>query len=104
MPGRNEARVFSLLAIAVALIVCVWSLLLGFRGEAFMGRPLGGDFVQFYVAGKILNQFDAWRIYDLKLAVDLQHSTVPTMARLPTSPRSSGPSRCCRTPGPTWLG
>jgi len=80
MPGRNEACVFSLLAITVALIVCVWSLLLGFHGEAFLGRPLGGDFVQFYVSGKILNHYDAWRIYDLKLAVDLQHAVLPAMA------------------------
>ena len=80
MPGRKEAHAFSLMAIAVALIVCLWSLFLGFHGETFLGRPLGGDFVQFYVAGKILNQYDAWRIYDLKLAVDLQHAVLPAMA------------------------
>jgi len=80
MPGRKETHAFSLMAIAVAFIVCIWALFLGFHGETFLGRPLGGDFVQFYVAGKILNQYDAWRIYDLKLAVDLQHAVLPTMA------------------------
>jgi len=79
MPGRREARVFSLLAVVVGIGLCVWAVVLGFRGETFLGRPLGGDFVQFYVTGKILNNYQAWRIYDLKLAVDLQHATLPTM-------------------------
>ena len=71
----------SLLAIGIAVLVCGWSILRGFHGQTFLGRPLGGDFVQFYVAGKILNQYAAWRIYDLQLAVGLQHSTVATMAQ-----------------------
>lgn len=80
LPGRKEAETFSLMAIAVAVLVCALSLYLGFRGETLLGRPLGGDFVQFYVAGKILNHYDAWRIYDLKLAVDLQHAVLPAMS------------------------
>ena len=42
-----------------------------------MGRPLGGDFVQFYTAGKILNQFDPAQMYDLDLEVRLQHQAAP---------------------------
>ncbi len=80
LPGRNEARVMSLLALAAGLVACIFGLVKGFRGEAFMGRPLGGDFVQFYVIGKIANQFGLARIYDLDLAVRLQHSTLATMS------------------------
>jgi len=80
MPGRGEARAMSLMAIAAAVIVCGISVFRGFHGQAFMGRPLGGDFVEFYAIGTILNNFDASRIYDLKLAVDLQHSILPSMA------------------------
>jgi len=80
MPGRGEARAMSLMAVAVGVILCGISIFRGFHGQTFMGRPVGGDFVEFYVIGKILNNFDASRIYDLKLAVDLQHSTLPSMA------------------------
>lgn len=73
LPGGREARALSWMAIAVALIVCMLSVLRGFHGQTFMGRALGGDFVQFYVAGKILNQYEPARIYDLDLEVPLQH-------------------------------
>jgi hypothetical protein len=80
LPGRGEARAMSLMAVAVGVILCGLSIYRGFHGQTFMGRPAGGDFVEFYVIGKILNNFGASRIYDLKLAVDLQHSTLPSMA------------------------
>jgi hypothetical protein len=69
------------MAIVAALIVCALSIARGFRGETFMGRALGGDFVQFYVAGKILNEYDAGRLYDLDLEVDLQHKSAPGTAK-----------------------
>src|SRR5579862_7439875 len=80
MPGRNEARAMSAMAIAAGLILCGISIFRGFHGQTFMGRPVGGDFVEFYTIGKIFNDFDAARIYDLKLAVSLQHSVLPSMA------------------------
>jgi hypothetical protein len=70
----------SLMAVAAGVILCGISIFRGFHGQAFMGRPMGGDFIEFYVIGKILNNFDPSRIYDLKLAVDLQHSILPSMA------------------------
>jgi hypothetical protein len=79
MPGRREAHAMSLMAIAVGIILCGVSIFRGFHGQTFMGRPLGGDFVEFYVIGKILNSYEASRIYDLQLAVGLQHATLPTM-------------------------
>jgi hypothetical protein len=80
MPGRNEARAISVMTLAAAVIICGISLIRGLYGQTFMGRPMGGDFVEFYTVGKILNNFDASRIYDLKLEVDLQHSILPSMA------------------------
>lgn len=80
MPGTREARALSSMALTVALIICIISVVRGFQGQTFMGRPLGGDFAQFYAAGKILNQFDASRLYDLDLEVKLQHQAVPATA------------------------
>src|ERR1035438_1006665 len=77
LPGNREARALSWITIVAALIVCGLSIIRGFQGQTFMGRPLGGDFVQFYVAGKILNQYEPWRLYDLDLEVRLQHEAVP---------------------------
>ena len=70
----------SLMTLAAGVILCGFSIFRGVHGETFMGRPAGGDFVEFYVIGKILNNFEPSRIYDLKLAVDLQHSVLPSMA------------------------
>jgi Glycosyltransferase family 87 len=77
LPGSREARALSWMAIAVSLIICGLSIIRGFQGQTFLGRPLGGDFVQFYVAGKILNQYDPARLYDLDLEVRLQHQAAP---------------------------
>ena len=71
----------SLMAIAAAIILCGLSIFYGFRGEKFMGRPLGGDFVAFYVTGKILNEYQPARIYDISLEVALQHETLPGMSK-----------------------
>lgn len=73
LPGSREARALSWMAITVAFIVCALSVVRGFQGQTFMGRPLGGDFAQFYAVGKILNQYEPARMYDLDLEVRLQH-------------------------------
>jgi len=70
----------SLMALAAGIILCGISVFRGFHGQSFMGRPLGGDFVEFFTIGKILNNYEAFRIYDLQLAVGLQHATLATMA------------------------
>lgn len=78
-PGRREAHALAWMALAAGVILCGVSLKLGFEGRSFLGRPLGGDFVEFYTTGKILNQYAPERIYDLRLATSLQHAAVPTM-------------------------
>jgi hypothetical protein len=79
MPGRREAQAMAWVALVVGVILCGASLLLGFAGRTFLGRPLGGDFVEFYTVGQILNHYPAARIYDLPLATGLQHAALPTM-------------------------
>jgi hypothetical protein len=79
MPGRREAHAMAWTALTAGVILCAASVLLGFQGRTFMGRALGGDFVGFYAIGKILNTYPAARIYDLELAVRLQHAILPSM-------------------------
>jgi alpha-1,2-mannosyltransferase len=79
MPGRREAQAMAWMALIAGVILCAVSVLLGFQGRTFMGRALGGDFVEFYTIGKILNTHSAARIYDLELAVRMQHQTLPSM-------------------------
>jgi len=67
------------MALAVGVILCAVSVLLGFKSRTFMGRPLGGDFVEFYTIGQILNHYSPARIYDLRLATALQHAALPSM-------------------------
>ena len=79
LPGLKEARAISILALIAGAILCAASLYYGFRGDTFMGRPLGGDFVQFYSAGKILNTGPAAAVYDISTIVRTEHESLPTM-------------------------
>jgi Glycosyltransferase family 87 len=79
MPGRREAHAMAWVAVVVGVILCGVSVLLGFAGRTFLGRPLGGDFVEFYTVGQILNHYPPARIYDLPLATGLQHAALPSM-------------------------
>jgi alpha-1,2-mannosyltransferase len=67
------------LALGIGVILCAVAVLLGFEGRTFLGRPLGGDFVEFFTIGKILNNYAPARIYDLELATGLQHAALPSM-------------------------
>jgi hypothetical protein len=78
-------------ALVVATVLCGVSVVRGFQGQTFMGRALGGDFVAFYVTGKILNQHEPGRIYDLGLEVPLQHETVPDMPKTQMLPFAHAP-------------
>ncbi len=80
LPGQREARAFSTFALIGGLVACGLSLYYGFRGETFMGRPMGSDFVQFYAAGKLLNQHQPAVIYDIPAFSKLQHEIVPEMS------------------------
>jgi hypothetical protein len=79
LPGRREAHAMAWVAIAIGVALCVVSVVLGLWGHSFLGRPLGGDFVEFYTVGHILNHYTPARIYDLRLATALQHASLPAM-------------------------
>jgi hypothetical protein len=81
LPGAREARAFGVCGIAVALIACGLSLYFGFQGETFLGRPLGSDFVQFYAAGKILNQHQPAKLFDVPYLADMEHNSLPAMPK-----------------------
>jgi hypothetical protein len=80
LPGQREARAFSVFALIAGLIACALSLYYGFRGETFMGRPMGSDFVEFYAAGKVLNQNQPALIYDTPALTRLEHESLPEMS------------------------
>jgi hypothetical protein len=80
LPGQREARAFSMFALIAGLIACGLSLYYGFRGETFMGRPIGSDFVGFYSAGKLLNLHRPGLVYDVSGFNRLQHEMLPAMS------------------------
>jgi hypothetical protein len=80
LPGQSEARVTSLMTLAVGLVLCTLTLYRGFHGETFLGRSMGNDFVQFYAAGRVLNQHQPALIYDTPYFVRLEHEVLPEMA------------------------
>ena len=81
LPGQREARAFSVFALIAGLICCGLSLYYGFRGETFMGRPMGSDFVEFYAAGRLANQHQPALIYDIPALTKLEQDSLPAMSR-----------------------
>jgi alpha-1,2-mannosyltransferase len=79
LPGQREARAFSFLALVGGLVACGLSLYFGFRGETFMGRPMGYDFVAFYSAGQVLNQHQSSHLYDVPFVSRLEHQNLPNL-------------------------
>src|SRR6266540_1797550 len=68
------------------LLICVNSLLIGFsftRRLTLSGAPFGGDFVEFYTAGKILNEYGSHRLYDFQLQDDLTREFLPPGLTIP---------------------
>src|SRR6266498_153538 len=68
------------------LLICVNSLLIGFsftRRLTLSGAPFGGDFVEFYTAGKILNEYGSHRLYDFQLQDDLTREFLPSGLAIP---------------------
>ncbi len=78
-PGVREIRVACWVALAAILALVALSITYATRGQPFLGHQPGGDFVAFYVAGKILNEYPAARLYDVPLQYRLQHDLLPEM-------------------------
>jgi hypothetical protein len=68
-------------ACASVLLVCfsltALSIGYGFRGLSYLGHPLGGDFLNWYVVGKILDEHPRGQLYDIQLQNRLQHDILP---------------------------
>ncbi len=67
----------SVFAILAGLIFCGLSLWRGFRGELFMGRAHGGDFLVFYSAGKMASP----AVYDRAQISAVEHGLLPEWTR-----------------------
>jgi hypothetical protein len=80
LPTLREASAVGLIVLAVGLTLCSLSLYHAFRGEAFLGKHAGGDFVEFYSAARILNEYGPSRLYDQTLLARVEHESAPGMA------------------------
>lgn len=79
LPGVREIRAVSWAALLVTVVLVGLSLSFAARGLPFLGHQPCGDFVQFYAAGKILNEYPHASLYDGLLQYRLQHALLPGM-------------------------
>lgn len=80
-PGPPEIRLVCWVALLSGIAFVILSLASGVNGRPLLGHPTGGDFIGFYVAGTILNQYPPARLYDVPLQDRLQHAILPQMPR-----------------------
>ncbi len=76
-PNAREIQVACVSILLVSLIITSISVGYGFRDIPVFGHELGGDFLAWYVAGKILNDHPHEQLYDLQLQQRLQHDLLP---------------------------
>jgi hypothetical protein len=79
LPGADEVPLYCGLALASALVACALSFYYGVRGETFLGRPLGSDFIGFYAVGQTLNEHQPEFMYDMAHLSALEHQDLPSM-------------------------
>ena len=85
LPGSEEAPLYCGLALAATVVTCALSFFYGVRGETFLGRPLGSDFIGFYAVGQTLNEHQPELMYDMAHLSALEHQNLHSM-----SPEESG--------------
>ncbi|HXN45045.1 MAG TPA: glycosyltransferase family 87 protein [Bryobacteraceae bacterium] len=78
-PGVPEIRLACWTALSVTATLVALSLVSAARGRQFLGHLPGGDFVAFYTAGKILNEYPPASLYDQQLQYRLHHALLPEM-------------------------
>ncbi len=79
VPGTREIRLACWAALLVTILLVALSMVYSAAGRPFLGHPPCGDYVQFYAAGKILNEYPPARLYDQALQYRLQHTLLPEM-------------------------
>src|SRR6476469_6345656 len=74
-PGPREFRNVCVIIVCVVALAGITSVVQSQTG--YFGSAFGGDFPAFYMAGRILNDYSADRLYDLGLQSTLYHSLQP---------------------------
>ncbi len=80
-PGVREIRAACWVALVVTTALVALSIGYGAMDRPFLGHQPGGDYISFYVAGKILNEYPHSRLYDSSLQYRLHHAVMPEMPR-----------------------
>jgi Na+(H+)/acetate symporter ActP len=81
LPSAREIRAASWFALAAIAVLVTLTIAYAARGRTILGHQPCGDYVQFYVAGKILNEYPPARLYDVALQDRLQHAVLPAMEK-----------------------
>jgi hypothetical protein len=76
-PKAREFQVACGAVLLISVVLTGLSVVMGFRDVPFLGHEPGGDFLAFYVSGKILNEHPHTQLYDLRLQRQLQHELRP---------------------------
>ncbi|HJX91165.1 MAG TPA: glycosyltransferase family 87 protein [Pyrinomonadaceae bacterium] len=76
---KRKLRDYSLVIIGFALLMLCLTFVNGVRGLTIFGSPFAGDFVGFYSAGQIANEYSFDRLYDLELQNHLVHQSLPNV-------------------------
>jgi hypothetical protein len=76
-PRAREIRFACASIFLVCLVLTALSFAFGSHGRPVFGHEPGGDFLAFYVAGEILNDYPHAQLYDLQLQQRLQHDLRP---------------------------
>ena len=74
---QERVRAYCFIILGINLLMLSLTFVRGSKGLTVFGAPVGGDFVAFYVAGRIVNEYGSDRLYDMKLQDTLIHATVP---------------------------
>jgi hypothetical protein len=80
-PGAGEIQVACASILVVCFLLTSLSAGYGFRGLSFLGHEPGGDFLAWFVVGKILDEHPHRQLYDIRLQNRLQHDILPTFDR-----------------------
>jgi hypothetical protein len=75
VPGAREFRNVCVIIVCVVALAGITSVVQSHAG--YFGSAFGGDFPAFYMAGRILNDYPADRLYDLSLQSTLYHALQP---------------------------
>jgi hypothetical protein len=70
-------RFYSVTILSCVLILLVVAFATAHDGRTVLGSNLGADFAQFYVVGKVFNDYSAASLYDRELERSLYHSLMP---------------------------